>query len=104
MMSSLTGHAIGSAIACVLLTGTPMTHTRCTIRSGLDRIIASPKRLEISSNILAISALFLCPPSIAQEQNRWQFDSLAGNPNISMPDARQVHPVDVIELEKRHFT
>jgi hypothetical protein len=67
------------------------TRTRCTIRSGLDRNIASPKRLEFSFKILAILALFLCPPAIAQAQNGWQFDSLHANADKPLPalDSKQ---------------
>src|ERR1700694_5881038 len=77
-----------------------MTRTRCTTRSGIDRNIASQKRLEISFNILAILALFLCPPAIAQEQNGWQFDSLRANPNISVPGAQQVDAVVLKRLDR----
>ena len=74
--------------------------TRICISSGLDRIIASPKRLEISLKILVIAALFLCRPAIAQEQNGWQFDSLRANSNVSKPDAQQVHEVMIKMLDR----
>jgi hypothetical protein len=56
--------------------------------------------LGISFKILAISALFLCPPVIAQEQNGWQFDSLRANSIISKPDAQQVHEVMLKMLDR----
>jgi uncharacterized protein (TIGR02246 family) len=74
--------------------------TRICISSGLDRIIVSPKRLEISLKILVIAALFLCRPAIAQEQNGWQFDSLRANSNVSKPDAQQVHEVMIKMLDR----
>jgi ketosteroid isomerase-like protein len=71
----------------------------CTA-SGPDRIIASPKRLHISLKILAISALFLCRPAIAQGLNGWEFDSLRANSNISKADAQQVHEVMLKMLDR----
>jgi uncharacterized protein (TIGR02246 family) len=56
--------------------------------------------LEISLKILAITALFLCRPAIAQEQNGWQFDSLRANSNVSKPDAQQVHEVMIKMLDR----
>jgi uncharacterized protein (TIGR02246 family) len=56
--------------------------------------------LGISFKILAISALFLCPPVIAQEQNGWQFDSLRANSIISKPDDQQVHEVMLKMLDR----
>jgi hypothetical protein len=67
---------------------------------GLDRIIGSGKRSEISLKILAIAVVFLCRPAIAQEQNGWQFDSLHANSNISEPDAQQVHEVMLKMLDR----
>jgi ketosteroid isomerase-like protein len=43
--------------------------------------------------ILAISALFLSSPVIAQEQNGWQRDWLLANSNVVKPDAQQVYEV-----------
>jgi uncharacterized protein (TIGR02246 family) len=49
---------------------------------------------------LAISALFLCPPVIAQEQNGWQVDSLLANSNAAKPDAQQVYEVLLKMLDR----
>jgi ketosteroid isomerase-like protein len=68
--------------------------------SGLDCIIASPKRLVVSVKILVISALFLCRPTTAQEQTGWQFDSLHENSNVSKLDGQQVHEVMLKMLDR----
>jgi uncharacterized protein (TIGR02246 family) len=43
--------------------------------------------------ILAISALSLCLPVMAEESNGWELDSLRGNASVSKSDAQQVYEV-----------
>ena len=44
------------------------------------------KRFGIFVKILAIATLPFCLPAVAQEQNAWQFGSLAANSSISKPE------------------
>ena len=70
------------------------------MRSGLYRKLTSPKQFEISFKILAISALFLCPPVIAQERNGWQLDQLLADSIVAKPDAQQVYEVLLKMLDR----
>ena len=60
----------------------------------------SPKRCRTFTQILAISALSLCLPALAQEQKGWEFDSLRANPSGSKPDAQQVYEVLLKMLDR----
>jgi uncharacterized protein (TIGR02246 family) len=50
--------------------------------------------------ILAISALSLCLPVMAQEQNGWQFDSLRAVSSVSKTDAQQIYEVLLKMLDR----
>ena len=58
------------------------------------------KRFGIFVKILAIAALTLCLPAVAQEQNAWQFGSLAANSSISKPDDQQVYEILLKMLDR----
>ena len=58
------------------------------------------KTLRDFIKILAIAALSLCLPVMAQEQNGWQFDSLPANSSVSKPDAQQVYEVLLKMLDR----
>ena len=60
----------------------------------------SPKRRRTFTQILAISALSLCLPALAQEQKGWEFDSLRANSSGSKPDAQQVYEVLLKMLDR----
>jgi beta-aspartyl-peptidase (threonine type) len=50
--------------------------------------------------ILAISALSLCLPAMAQSQTAWQFDSLRADSSVSKPDAQQIYDVMLKMLDR----
>ena len=50
--------------------------------------ISFPKHFEIFVGLLALLAFIFSPTVVAQERNGWELDSLRGNPNVFMPDAR----------------
>jgi uncharacterized protein (TIGR02246 family) len=58
-----------------------------------------PKRLGRLIKILAISALSLCLPAMAQDQNGWQFDSLRVDSSVSN-DAQQIYEVLLKMLDR----
>jgi uncharacterized protein (TIGR02246 family) len=59
-----------------------------------------PIRLGRLIKILAISALSLCLPVMAQEQNGWQFDSLRADSSVSKTDAQQIYEVLLKMLDR----
>jgi uncharacterized protein (TIGR02246 family) len=59
-----------------------------------------PKRFGTFIKIVAISALSFSLPVMAQEQNRWQFDSLRANSSVSKTDAQQVYEVLLKMLDR----
>jgi len=59
-----------------------------------------PKRLEAFFRVLAIAALSLCHPVMAEEQSGWQFDSLHANSSISNSDVQQIHEVLLKMLDR----
>jgi uncharacterized protein (TIGR02246 family) len=63
---------------------------RALLPIGLERLI----------KILAILALFLCLPAMAQEQNGWQFDSLRADSTVSKTDAQQIYAVWLKMLDR----
>ena len=58
------------------------------------------KRFGIFVKILAIAALVLCVPVMAQERNAWQFGSLPANSSVSKPDDQQVYEILLKMLDR----
>ena len=63
------------------------------------RPVANPLR-ETHQNFGNISALSLCLPVMAQEQNGWQFDSLRADSSVSKTDAQQIYEVLLKMLDR----
>jgi uncharacterized protein (TIGR02246 family) len=59
-----------------------------------------PISLERLVKILAILALSLCLPAMAQDQNGWQFDSLRADSTVSKTDAQQIYEVLLKMLDR----
>ncbi len=60
----------------------------------------SPKRFKTFITVLIISALPICLPVMAQEQNGWQFDSLRASSSAPKSDVQQVYQVLLKMLDR----
>jgi uncharacterized protein (TIGR02246 family) len=58
------------------------------------------RRLEALIRVVGISALAICLPAMAEDQNGWQFDSLRADTSGSKPDAQQVYDVLLRMLDR----
>ena len=77
----------------------PSRHSFCkaadsiAVPPGLNIRALLPISLDRLIKILAILALSLCLPAMAQDQNGWQFDSLRADSTVSKTDAQQIYEV-----------